>query len=877
MAQFKRSIQSGGFRPEQVSTDNERRLQEHANRVIDSLRAQQNAVLSNRNLIADSMEKNAKIESQQAAFNQSIQEQNINTQLKEQQELSRRALQQYETRTKETETLFTNISNFSLTASKKLREIEVERFEKKDKALAGEIMALGDNHPDVKALKSLKLATQIEEVDAKTQLNIARERGADPLEVDEALKRLNGLGYHAKSALLQHISSKWSGYLSQRFLSDAKDFTDPVTGQTFAGSEAARDPQRNLIVSAQALKDFEALYGISGQLAALKQETGYYNNIFKVSESYAAVARNAKLEDNSQEILADFNFKSQQFKDKPTEAQTYYETEFPGLRARFGNKQALDTITELGKQLDAEGKPIHNLAALAAARIGPKGEKFGDHWPERIAEIKKARVNGYNAIINAQEGNLEAKATDYYRNSLEIALKEQLAKAGPQEDLSIFATARTQLQDKFGYVPRAFTELERSVRDENTALSKAKADLVLEKIRTGTATQGDILSIADPTLRAQVQTEYVRTTKVRKYGENYDVTLKAVKNAAKQIMGDSLEGAASFEAERLNLVMQKNFAADYEKGLTLFGGDTTRALQYASDILEKDKTEALANNNPKARYYSETGPNNQKVFKNVRGLESKTNAQKQAALNTLRDTIGAVGVNALDSPGVLGSEMELRRISEANRVGGTLIFTPQIKLASQLLRISPIEATNTAIAAHNRTSPVPITPLTLDPINRAINNARPETLKLFTDNPTPGRVQRGAAEIAGASVLTDSKYMRSTFRTTTQVTGKGFTIKGLNDSYGRPVVMDQPAVSAFAQMMQDSGGVVKSSDITSSQRSHDHNRKVGGVPGSAHLSGNAIDIHGSSRQWMIKNGPKYGWFLIDYSGSHGGHFEYRPN
>jgi len=321
--------------------------------------------------------------------------------------------------------------------------------------------------------------------------------------------------------------------------------------------------------------------------------------------------------------------------------------------------------------------------------------------------------------------------------------------------------------------------------------------------------------------------------------------------------------------------MQKNFAEDYKKGLGLYAGDPTRALQYASDILAKDIAAAKVNTDKTARYYSESGPNNQKVFKNVRGLEKKTNAQKDQALNTLRDTIGAVGVSALDSPGLLGSEMELRKISEANRLGQHLNLTPQIKEAARLLGIGPIEAANQAIAALNKRG-ANILPIALDPALRAVDNARPETRALFTNNPTPGRVQRGAVELAGRTALVDPKYMRSTYRANTAVTGEGFTMKGLNDAQGRPVVMDQPAVSAFAQMMQDSGGVVKSTDIASSQRSHDHNRRVGGVPGSAHLSGNAIDIHGPSRQWMIKNGPKYGWYLIDYSGSHGGHFEYRP-
>jgi hypothetical protein len=119
--------------------------------------------------------------------------------------------------------------------------------------------------------------------------------------------------------------------------------------------------------------------------------------------------------------------------------------------------------------------------------------------------------------------------------------------------------------------------------------------------------------------------------------------------------------------------------------------------------------------------------------------------------------------------------------------------------------------------------------------------------------------------------------MRSSFRVNTAVTGEGYTMEGLNDAYGRPVVLDRPALNAFAQMVQDSGGVVNPNDIASSQRSTEHNRKVKGSPHSPHIRGNATDIHGKSRAWMIKHGAKYGWYLIDYPGSHGGHFEYRPN
>lgn len=758
MAKFRRSIQPGGFRPEQVSTDNERRLQEHANRVIEGLRDQRNAVLSDRNNIAAAMKENAQIESNQAAFNQSIKEQNIYTQLKEQQALSQRAIQQYETRIKETSALFSNIADFSLTASKKLRKIEIEKLEQKDKALAGEIMRLGDNHPIVKSLKALKVDTQIEAVDAKTKLAQARERGADPLEVDEALKRLNGLGYHAKSAFLQHVSKQWQPYLTERFLSDVKEYQDPETGETFSGSEAARDPRRSLIVSAQALQQFEAIQGISGQLAALKQETGYYDRIFNVSESYAGVARRAKLEDNTQELLSDVSFKMRNTKDS-TDLVNLIQEEWSTLRSRLGNTQALDFLTEKAKEIDADGNYTMSLEALAAAKIGPKGETFGEYWKGRIEDIKKARVAARNAVVRSQETNRESEATLAYRNSYQAAIDEQLAAAPPQQDMSILETAEAEFYNRYGVVPQALLRRKQQIQQENRRESEAKAALIGEKIRTGLATQGEILSIADPQLRAQAQAEYIKMTKSSQFGEDYEATFKAIKSGAKSIMGDSLEGAASFEAERLNLVMQKNFAEDYKKGLGLYAGDPTRALQYASDILAKDIAAAKVNTDKTARYYSESGPNNQKVFKNVRGLEKKTNAQKDQALNTLRDTIGAVGVSALDSPGLLGSEMELRKISEANRLGQHLNLTPQIKEAARLLGIGPIEAANQAIAALNKRG-ANILPIALDPALQAVDNARPETRALFTDNPTPGRVQRGAAELTGQSALRDPSNLR---------------------------------------------------------------------------------------------------------------------
>lgn len=105
-------------------------------------------------------------------------------------------------------------------------------------------------------------------------------------------------------------------------------------------------------------------------------------------------------------------------------------------------------------------------------------------------------------------------------------------------------------------------------------------------------------------------------------------------------------------------------------------------------------------------------------------------------------------------------------------------------------------------------------------------------------------------------------------------TGAGYTITGAQDVHNRPVVLAEPALQTLAQMVQDSNGIVKWSDIVSAQRSQAKNNSLPGAsPSSNHLTGNAIDIHGASKAWIKANGAKYGWVNLVYDG-HDGHFDF---
>ena len=103
-------------------------------------------------------------------------------------------------------------------------------------------------------------------------------------------------------------------------------------------------------------------------------------------------------------------------------------------------------------------------------------------------------------------------------------------------------------------------------------------------------------------------------------------------------------------------------------------------------------------------------------------------------------------------------------------------------------------------------------------------------------------------------------------------TGPGWSMG--KDQQGRPVILHKTAAQGLLDAIKASNGMVKTSDITSSQRTVDKNRAVGGVPNSNHLTGYAVDIHGTSKAWLKENGPKYGWKNLVYSG-HDGHFDFK--
>ena len=167
------------------------------------------------------------------------------------------------------------------------------------------------------------------------------------------------------------------------------------------------------------------------------------------------------------------------------------------------------------------------------------------------------------------------------------------------------------------------------------------------------------------------------------------------------------------------------------------------------------------------------------------------------------------------------------------------------------------------------------TPGVQESVKNRFVEERQQALEMLANPPTSTNTNNTNSVTPSEDVMGSSTSDIIVKQTNHPDTGNGYTVEGAVDKSGRPVVFgSENAARAFGQMMIDSGGVVKGDDVASSQRSEEKNDLVGGVSGSKHLTGNALDIGGESGQWIRKNGSKYGWAPNDYRGTHGGHFEF---
>jgi rare lipoprotein A len=102
---------------------------------------------------------------------------------------------------------------------------------------------------------------------------------------------------------------------------------------------------------------------------------------------------------------------------------------------------------------------------------------------------------------------------------------------------------------------------------------------------------------------------------------------------------------------------------------------------------------------------------------------------------------------------------------------------------------------------------------------------------------------------------------------------------GYRDANGRPIKLNPGAAQAFRNMIS-AGMPFRSGDVANVYRDEAEylrliNAGYNPASNSAHNYGEGADIHGAMGEWIKRNGRRYGWYYIDYPGTHGGHFEWK--
>jgi hypothetical protein len=186
----------------------------------------------------------------------------------------------------------------------------------------------------------------------------------------------------------------------------------------------------------------------------------------------------------------------------------------------------------------------------------------------------------------------------------------------------------------------------------------------------------------------------------------------------------------------------------------------------------------------------------------------------------------------------------------------------------------PTATPNATRVSSNSSTPAASAPVPVQAENSALAAYTGGAGKLSNDPAIRDKAFSAAPNSATADA---TKTFTNVIEVNHPETGNGFGIAGANDSNGRPIAFSREGAEAFAQMMQDSRGAVKPSDVASSKRSTSKNNEVGGATNSPHLRGVAMDIHGTSGAWIRQHGHRYNWRPHDYSGTHGGHFVFGGN
>ena len=752
MAKFKRSFQPGGFRPEQAGDGGEARMREYSKRIIQGLKEERDAIVSDRNRTADVLRENYQIESKQRDANAKIEQANIQRQIDEQRAISQRAVEEFKQKTDASKKVYDALGNLSQTASKKFAELEVQALEQKSQQEKAEILSLGYNHPLVKGIAALRRDMSIEEMEGSTQLGIAFSRGEiSELEYTELMNKLNQLTPGGKSAVLNLLGKEFASFYTQKLNTDE-------------GRQAAGNQQATLEFGQRVLAEWEQINGITGINAALKQDSGYYDKVFNTLQTASSKAGQIQTANNKTQWVDSKRFAIQNAA-TPERATEELEKMWPTMVAYLGTEGAHEQLKEWFSSFNAkDGKSVLNLNILKNANLGLSKDKqsYGEYWPNRIAAIETTLVDAQDAASRRKEQMRLTKNVAFYRK-WQTENSDRLASMSPTETYNYLISFRDSLEKNPNFDPPP---------QLNSAIAQAES-LMSREVQTDEALLNSLVNAPDQfTLerlgdfktqigRQKARQKYLEIKAKAKYGPNFEEVKKGINGDAREAL--KITGATSNTSQSLALqrAMLKRYQQWYNEGIRN-GLSTKDAADYAQKNHDDNFKDRLKDT---SIYYSTTDDKGRLVFPKLDQFELNSKRQQQEALQVIDENLTFFkNPKAVLASGAVISPQEMRDYSFAVSAGTTTepYVTERLRHFQKRLNANRNgkqytigEIVDLAVKEHNRKNPYDQILAPREPVvERAIQyNAE-----------TDAQVARIAAEMERQDVLTSMPYVRPSMR-----------------------------------------------------------------------------------------------------------------
>ncbi len=561
--QFRGATKARGFSPQEVSDAAISRMREESNRVVQGMQAAAQSDISQRQRIAQEMEKNQQYEQTARKRNYDIQTQNQNTEIRQTQMDAATAKAQLISNQNAQSAIFANIANLSNTAAEKYEEIQKVKSDERAQEAINEFL-INPNQDEVinQVLGEYELAAT-EEV-RQSELDVAEAKGGDRLAISKVRSLDSNGRYKLDQARVNYILTNIYPQQLNKALSEAGELDAAETAAFLANFKREFFEKTNVLAYKPEM--------VRDGLAALQ----------RVDQGVQTKARERELKLNSEMRVANATTILTQ---NPTAFLQNVPSAFRTYQSEKGNAAAIKWLTtDIGLARGANGEYLFDLDQIGAAEIntakGQAGKPFAVTNPGAYGALKLARMRGDNqyreALITAENLSYKEDEKTYLQ-----AFTQDNSKEFVEKTAEYFMKTHSKIPQSIQKYLSSYTY---------DALAKAKAIEKYEAIPDGLIRQEDVdaLSGIDPEAARVLGARYAKQQEKYTTGA-FKSQSDALKTAANGVTSIGSQKANTNSSDFLLIMARADYRQRVDRAVA-GGMDFTTAATTIGQELAKEIT-----------------------------------------------------------------------------------------------------------------------------------------------------------------------------------------------------------------------------------------------------------------------------------------------